>query len=94
VSGSISNTLTIHLDSSEDLGQGTVTLFSIPAGEEGQFQSIQLVGGSSCQSFIGSTAIDASGQAVYQAAYSINTCTAAVAARPISAFFSMTMLKV
>jgi hypothetical protein len=91
ISRSSSNTLTIYLNPDVDT-QGTFTLFSIPSGQEGEFQTIELVG-ESCQSFEGSTTTDGSAQVVYQVIYQISTC-ASTGARALSAYFPFMHLKV
>ncbi|MBP7074272.1 MAG: hypothetical protein KBA81_02690, partial [Rhabdochlamydiaceae bacterium] len=87
----LSNTITLNID--PGLVGETFTLFTIPAGQEGEFQTIKLVG-VSCQLVEGDTTTDASGQIVYQVIYQENTCTTAQASRPASAFFSYYPVKV
>jgi len=95
VSGNLTNTLTIHLDASTDLGQGPISLFTFSASQ-GNFQSLVITGdgSTSCRVPEGTIVQDSNGQSTYQAIYNTKTCTTAAAARPASAFFPMKMVKV
>ncbi|MBP7074276.1 MAG: hypothetical protein KBA81_02710 [Rhabdochlamydiaceae bacterium] len=74
IDGTQSNTITLNIDPS--LAGETFTLFTIPAGQEGQFQSIELMG-VSCQSFETQVVQDGTAQ-IFQAIFQGTTCSNAM----------------
>ncbi len=88
IDGTQSNTIILNIDAG--LVGETLTLFNIPAGQEGQFETIELVG-QSCQSFE-SQIVQDGGSQVFQVILQQTTC--ALAARPAAEFFPTSMLRV
>ncbi|MBP7074275.1 MAG: hypothetical protein KBA81_02705 [Rhabdochlamydiaceae bacterium] len=74
IDGTLSNTITLNID--PDLAGETFTLFTIPAGQEGEFQTIELVG-ASCQSFESQIVQDGMLQ-TFQAILQGTTCSTAM----------------
>lgn len=68
----------------------TFTLFNIPPGREGEFQTIELVG-VACQSFESQIVQEGESQA-YQVIFQGTTC--ALATRSVAEFFPTDMLRV
>jgi hypothetical protein len=84
VDGTQSNTITLVIN--PDLIGETLNLFNFPPGTEGQFQTIDLVGQSSCQSFE-SQVVQDGGSQVFQAIFQGTTC--ALAARSQTLFLKV-----
>jgi hypothetical protein len=88
IDGTQSNTIMLNIDAGF-VGE-TFTLFNIPPGREGEFQTIELVG-VACQSFESQIVQEGESQA-YQVIFQGTTC--ALATRSVAEFFPTDMLRV
>jgi hypothetical protein len=83
--GTQSNTLSIQLDPDVDLAEQTITLFTFPSGDEGNFQTIELQG-VSCLSYDTQTVQNGNAND-FQIIFQETTCS--TGSKPAASFLNM-----